>query len=503
MRLGLDISIQTFAEVFYMSQASLKIQSMNALIWKLLERGGNQLVQIVVQIVMARLLAPEQFGALAIILVFVNLGNVLVQSGLPTAIVQTPRLGDKDASTAFWLSFSTSSVLYFLIFALAPVIATAYGMLYLIWPLRALSLVLLINALNSVQIALIQRAMEFRKIFNATMWSVVVSAAIGIVSAISGAGLWALVLQQLSFQIVNCLAHFAQLDWRPRFEFDSRRAKVLFGFGWKLLISGILDQGYQSLSDLIIGMQFNASNLGLVSQGKKYPAAVGSLLDGAIQPVMLSAVSKSQGDIARVKSMVRRALKTSCFLIVPSMTLFAVVARPLVSLLLGEKWLSCVPFLQMYCVIYMLLPIHTTNLQALNGLGRSDLFLKLELIKKAIGLINLLIMAFVFQNIYLMVFSYIFTGLISTFINAAPNKRVIGYSYLEQIKDIVPSSLLSLIAGFLSLCVAYFDLSSILTIILEALVMTSVYLGLSKMLHLEAFEYLVNSARDFLGVKRR
>ena len=207
-------------------------------------------------------------------------------------------------------------------------------------------------------------------------------------------------------------------------------------------MSGILDQGYRSLSDLIIGKQFSASNLGLVSQGKKYPNALGSMLDGAIQPVMLSAVSRLQSDAEQVKRLVRRALKTSTFLIVPSMTLFAACAEPVVRILLGEQWLPAVPFLQMYCVIYMLLPIHTTNLQALNGMGRSDLFLKLELIKKAYGLANLLIMAFVFQSVYLMVGSYILTGVVSTFVNACPNKRVIGYSYLEQVRDICPAFLL-------------------------------------------------------------
>lgn len=486
-----------------MPQSSLKKQSMSAFVWKLLERAGNQLVQIVVQIVMARLLAPEQFGALAIILVFVNLGNVFVQSGLPTAIIQTPRLESSDASTAFWLSLSISVVLYILIFAFAPVVAGVYGMPYLVWPLRTLTLILVINALNSVQVALIQRSMEFRKIFNATMWSVLVSATVGISSAFAGAGLWALVLQQLSFQIVNCFAHFVQLSWRPRFEFSVNRAKVLFGFGWKLLASGILDQGYQSLSDLIIGGQFNPSNLGLVSQGKKYPAAVGSLLDGAIQPVMLSAVSKTQMDLDKVKSIVRRALKMSCFCIVPSMTLFAIAARPLISLFLGDKWLSCVPFLQMYCVVYMLLPIHTTNLQALNGLGRSDLFLRLELIKKAIGLINLFVMAFVFHNIYLIVFSYIFTGILSTFINASPNKWVIGYSYAEQLRDIAPAFIISFVSGLCAYSVVFLNVSSILTIVLEMFVMALVYLGLSKLLHFEAFDYLVITARDYLGAKRK
>lgn len=484
-------------------ESKLKKRTVSSLLWKFLEKGGRAVVELAVQIAMARLLTPEEFGAVAIMLVFVNIGNVVVQSGLNTSLVQAGEVDIVDLSTVFWLSFGSSSILVAAVFVAAPAIAAFYAMPHIVWPLRVLGLLLLLTAFNSVQVALVQRNLQFRKVFNATIVAVLISGVLGVGAALADAGLWALVVQQLVYQVVNCLVMGLQVKWFPRFVFDRSKARKHFCYGWKLLVSGLLDQGYQSLSDLIIGKQFNAVSLGLVSQGKKYPQAVGNMLDGAIQPVMLSAVSRLQSDVIQVKRVVRRALKTSTFLIVPSMTFFAVAANPIVELLLGVKWLSCVPFLQMYCVIYMLLPIHTANLQALNGLGRSDLFLKLELIKKMIGLINLLVMALVFQNIYLMVFSYIFTALISTFINAAPNKRVIDYSYLEQIKDIAPAFLLSFIAGVFSLCVAHFNLPSIFTIFFEALVMASVYIGLSSFLHLEAFEYLINTTRDFLGAKRQ
>lgn len=294
-----------------------------------------------------------------------------------------------------------------------------------------------------------------------------------------------------------------QVKWRPDFVFKPDRARQLFSFSWKLLVSGILDQGYQSLSDLIIGKQFSASSLGLVSQGKKYPQAVGNMLDGAIQPVMLSAVSRVQADVPYVKRLVRRALKTSTFLIVPSMTLFAAAAEPIVGILLGRKWLSCVPFLQMYCFIYALLPIHTTNLQALNGMGRSDLFLKLELIKKAYGIFFILFAAFVLKDVYLMVAMYMITGVISTFVNAYPNKRVIGYSYSEQLRDIAPAFAISAIAGGLALFCGSYIVSPGLQILVETTVMTIAYLGIAGIFKLEAFEYLITTIRDFFGAKRR
>ncbi len=486
-----------------MSEDGLKSQTVSSLIWKLLERGGNQIIQLAVQIVLARILIPEDFGALAIMLVFVNIGNAIVQSGLNTAIVQAPEIDEGDFSTVFWMSFVISIILYFGIFIFAPAVATFYSMPAIVWPLRVLCLILPFGAFNSVQIAIVQRRLQFRKIFIATMFAVVSSAIFGIGLAAAGSGIWALVVQQLVYQAVSCVVMAFQVRWRPRFVFVASRASRLFSFGWKLLASGLLEQVYESLSDLIIGKQFSATSLGLVSQGKKYPAALGSMLDGAIQPVMLSAVSRVQADVYYVKRLVRRALKTSTFLIVPSMTLFAVAAKPIVGILLGEKWLPCVPFLQVYCFIYALLPIHTTNLQALNGMGRSDLFLKLELIKKAYGICFILFAAFIFKDIYLMVSMYMITGIISTFVNAYPNKRVIGYSYSEQIRDIAPAFVISAIAGGLALFCGSFVASPELQILVEVAFMAITYFGIAGIFKLEAFEYLINTARDFLGAKRR
>ena len=471
--------------------------------WKLLERGGNQSIQLVVQIVMARMLTPKEFGALAIMLVFINIGNVIVTSGMSTALVQSEEVDNSDFSTVFWMSLGASTVLFAALFVVAPTLSTFYDMPAIVSALRVLGIIFLITAFNSVQVAIVQREMQFRKVFNATIVSVLVSGVIGIAAALMGAGLWALILQQLVYQLTNCFVLGLQVKWFPSFVFESAKAWRLFSYGWKLLISGLLDQGYQSLSDLIIGKQFSASSLGLVSQGKKYPQAVGSMLDGAIQPVMLSAVSRVQKDVSQVKRLVRRALKTSTFLIVPSMTLFAVAAESIVGLLLGEKWLPCVPFLQMYCFIYALLPIHTTNLQALNGMGRSDLFLKLELIKKAYGLCFILFAAFVMRDVYLMVAMYMITDIISTFVNAYPNKQVIGYSYSEQIRDIAPAFMISAIAGGLALFCGSFVASPGLQILTEVAVMAINYFGIASIFKLEAFEYLINTARDFLGAKRR
>ena len=392
------------------------------MLWKLLERGGYAFVQLLVQIVMARLLAPDEFGALAIMLVFANLGNVVVQSGLNTALIQMPDVDDGDYSTVFWMSFAASVVLYLIIFFAAPAIADFYSMPSVVWPLRALSLILVSGALNSVQVAKVTRDMQMAKMFRATMVAVVISAVLGIASAACGMGLWALVVQQVSYQFANCLVLLVTVDWRPRFVFRGARAAGFFLVWLQVASFGFAWQGYESLADLIIGKQFSSVQLGLVSQGKKYPQAIGQMLDGAIQPVMLSAVSHVQHDQDRVKRLVRRALKTSTFLIVPT-TAFACCAPALVPVLLGPQWAEAVPFMQIYCFVYALLPIHSTNLQALNGMGNKSrtLFLRLEIIKKGYGLAVLLFCAFVVRDVRLLVASYLFTGVISTFVNAWPN----------------------------------------------------------------------------------
>ena len=480
------------------SNNKFKKSVVSSLAWKMLEKGGRSAIELIIQIIMARLLAPDVFGALAILLVFVNVGNVIVQSGLNTALVQSPKVDDKDCSTVLWLSVGISLVLYAVIFVCAPYIALFYCMPFIEWPLRALGIVLVINSFNAVQVAIVQRELDFRKVFHATIISVVVSGLLGIACAIMGGGLWALTIQQVSYQLTSCIVLAFQVKWMPRFVFDASRAWKLFSFGWKLLVSGLLEQVYQSLSDLIIGKQFTPVSLGLVSQGKKYPQAIGSLLDGAIQPVMLSAVSRVQGDSAYAKRLVRRALKTSTYLIAPSMTLFAVIAEPLVRTLLGEQWLPCVPFLQMYCFTYALLPIHTSNLQALNGMGCSDLFLKLEVIKKAYGVTNVLIFAFIVQDVYLLVGSYMLTGIVSTFINAWPNRKIIGYSYLEQMRDICPAFLLSVVSALPALGVGMLALPDAAIILLQAVVMVACYLGLSRALKVEALSYLLDTAKELV-----
>ncbi len=474
--------------------STLKDRTISSLFWKFLERGGNSVAMLVMQIVLARLLTPDDFGVLAIMLVFINISLVLVQSGLGTALIQAKKIDDMDCSTVFWLSMGVSLVLYVLIFACAPAIASFYHAEGIEAPLRIFALILFLYALSSVQIAKVTRDLELRKTFVATLASILASGIIGVAVALGGGGVWALVLQQVVFQFVTCLVLAFQVSWHPRMVFSLERAKVLFGFSWKLLVSGLLDTGYISLTSLIIG-KFSKTELGYVSQGEKYPQGLGVLLDGTIQPVMLSAISRVQHDLVSVKEITRRAIKTSSFLVVPTMGALALMASPLISLLLGDQWLPSTIFMQMFCLVYALRPIHTANLQAINGMGRSDIFLKLEIIKDVIGVGIICFAAFIIQDVFAIVAGMVVSNIITAFVNALPNKKLIGYSYRAQLRDICPSFALTIVAMLVCWPLGLLEFSSFALIALQCVLFMVVYIGLAKLLKIEALEYLITTMR--------
>jgi O-antigen/teichoic acid export membrane protein len=316
-----------------------------------------------------------------------------------------------------------------------------------------------------------------------------------------GFGVWALVAQQITNLLLITVILWFTVKWRPRLLFSVERVKGLFSYGWKLLVSVLIDMLYRNLRSLIIGKMFNAEMLGFYNRGEQFPALIVTNINGAIQSVMLPALASQQDNRQRVKDMVRRSIVTSSFILFPMMVGVAVIAKPLVKILLTEKWLPCVPFLQIYCVSYALWPIHTANLQAINALGRSDIFLKLEIIKKILGLAILGVT--VFYGVYAIAFGGIVVGLIATIINAYPNAKLLNYSYKEQWKDIVPSLLLSLVMGVVVYSVQLFGMTEWPILIVQGFVGIILYVGMAKIFKLECFTYLLLTCKDILKNRDR
>mgnify|MGYP001448924290 CR=1 FL=1 len=478
-----------------MPEDNLKTSVLSSLFWKSLERGGVSGVQFIVQIILARLLFPEDYGIIALIVVFISISQTFVQSGLGTALIQKKEVTDEDYSSVFYLTLVVALVFYGILFLAAPFIAAFYNQPLITPVLRVLGLTLFFGAVNSIQNAVISRNFQFRKLFISSLGAVLLSGVVGTSMACAGYGVWALVGQQLTSIIALCAIMWLTVTWRPRLLFSPTRVKELFSFGWKLLLSGLLDVTYNNLSSLVIGRLYPVSMLGYYTKGQEFPNVLVSNINNSIQAVMFPAYARCQDNRALVKQIMRRALLTSSFLVFPAMAGLAAVAEPLVTLLLTEKWLVAVPFLQIFCAVYALWPIHTANLQAINALGRSDIFLKLEILKKVVGLSVLAVTIPI--GIYAMALGMVVTGIIATLINSYPNKLLLDYSFTEQWKDLVPALILSLIMCGVAYSILFLDLSVWATLILQILVGVVVYVGLAWVLGLESLTYVMNTAREY------
>lgn len=469
---------------------------MSSLIWKLLERGGTQGVQFVVQIIIARLLMPEDYGIISIVMIFVSIANVFIQSGFSTALIQKKNVDELDYSSVFYVSLLSSIGLYIIIFISSPYIAQFYNNSLVSPVLRVLALTLFFGVFNSIQNAKIARNLEFKKLFLSSIAGTLISGFIGLVAAYKGLGVWALVLQQLLNQAIITAILWFTVDWKPKAIFSLTRVKKLFSFGSKLLLSSLIDTVDREIRSLIIGRIYSPAILGYFNRGKQFPQFIVGNIDGSIQSVMLPTLSQEQDNIPRVKEMVRRSIVTSSYLVFPMMIGLAVIAEPLVIILLTEKWLPSVPFIQIFCLSFSLWPIHSANLQAINALGRSDIFLKLEVLKKILGLIILLIsLKF---GVYGIALGSLFSGIISSIINVKPNAKLLNYNYVEQWRDIVPSLVLSLLMGAIISVVKWLPISAFLMITLQIALGIFVYVLLSYIFKLESYHYLINTIGKLL-----
>lgn len=484
-----------FGESIVMSERVTKKTVISSLIWKFLERGGVQGVQFVLSIILARLVTPDDYGVIALILVFTQIANVFVQSGFNTALIQKKDSDETDFSSIFYFSLLVAVICYGILFFAAPYIAQFYNQAILSPVVRLISCTLFFGAVNSVQSAYVSKHMQFKRFFYSSVGAVVGSGIIGVVLAYRGFGVWALVWQQLVRDILICLILWFTVKWRPKWLFSLKRVKNLFGFGWKLLCSSLLDTVFRNVYSLVIGRIYSSSQLGLYNRGHQFPQVIATNLDGSIQSVMLPTLSAHNDNVAEVKRLARRSISSSAYLLMPCMFGLASVSPPLVELLLTEKWLGCVPFLQMACISYALYPIHTANLTAINALGRSDIFLKLEIIKKSVTVVNLLIT--VPLGIYAMAIGQVICGFISTFINSYPNKKLMGYSYLEQWRDIFPSFALSILMGALVFPLQYLPVATGLCLVIQIIAGVAIYILLSKLFKLESFSYLLSTIKGF------
>ena len=461
-----------------------------------MERCGAQGVTLLVSIVLARILDPEVYGTLALITVFTTILQAFVDSGLGNALIQKKDADDLDFSSVFYFNMAVCLVLYAGMFLAAPLIANWYNKPELIWPIRVLSLTLVISGVKNIQQAYVSRNMMFKKFFFATLGGTIGAAALGIFLAYRGYGVWALVAQHLFNLTVDTLILWITVKWRPKRMFSWQRLKGLLSYGWKLLVARLIDTGYTQMRSLIIGKKYSSEDLAFYNRGHQFPNMLTNNVNDSIDSVLFPSLSQEQSSRENVKSMSRRAIMTSTYLMMPIMFGLAACATPLVRLLLTEKWLPCVPFLYLFCFTYSFLPLHTANLNAIKALGRSDVFLKLEIMKKVLGLA--LILATMWISPFAMALGAVASSLTNQVINSWPNKKLLNYSYPEQLRDLMPSFLLSAAMAGVIFCVQLLGLPDWLTLLIQIPLGIALYLGGSVLFRLQSFVYVRDLAKGFL-----
>ena len=465
-------------------------------LWRFAERCGAQLVSFVVSIVLARILAPEDYGTIALVTVFTAILQVFVDSGLGTALIQKKDADDLDFSSVFYFNFAMCLVLYSGMFIAAPYIAIFYEDMTLTPVIRVLSLTIVISGVKGIQQAYVSRNMLFKKFFFSTIGGTIFSAFLGIGLAFSGYGVWALVAQQLSNTMIDTLILWITVKWKPKKEFSWKRLRTLFSYGWKLLVSSLLDTVYNNLRNLIIGKMYSSADLAYYNQGDKFPKIIVTNINTSIDSVLLPTMSNEQDDRNRIKSMTRRAIKTSTYVMAPLMMGLAFCAESIVKIVLTDKWLPCVPFLRLFCITYMFWPVHTANLNAIKAMGRSDWFLKLEIVKKIVGLFFLL--SSMWFGVMAIAYSLLLSSILSQIINAWPNRQLLGYGYLEQVRDFAPGILLAIGMGICVYFIGFLPLPTIVTLLIQIIIGSVIYIGASALLKLEEFEYILGMAKSFL-----
>ena len=468
----------------------------NNFIWRFAERCGAQAVTLIVSIVLARILTPGDFGTVSLVMVFTTIMQVFVDSGLGTALIQKKDADDLDFSSVFYFNFAVCLILYAVMFMAAPLIAGFYNDTSLILIIRVISLTIIISGVKGIQQSYVSRNMLFKRFFFATLGGTIFSAFLGIGMAYAGCGVWSIVAQQLSNTAIDTLILWVTVKWRPKKLFSWKRLKGLLSYGWKLLISSLLDTVYNNLRNLSIGKIYTSADLAYYNQGDKFPKVIVTNINASIDSVLLPSMAGEQDHRDRVKSMTRRAIKTSTYIMAPLMMGLMFCAEPVVKLLLTDKWLPCVPYLRIFCFTYMFWPIHTANLNAIKAMGRSDLFLKLEIVKKIMGLTLLLLTMRI--SVMAMAYSLIVSGICSQVINSWPNWKLLNYNYFEQLRDILPSIIIALIMGIIVYFVGFLRLPTIVILLIQVLTGAAIYIGVSALLHLEEFEYLFEMVKSFL-----
>ncbi|MDO6390226.1 lipopolysaccharide biosynthesis protein [Pontibacter sp. BT731] len=424
---------------------SLKQKTLSALFWTFSQQFGVQFINFFVSVLLARSLMPAEFGLIGMLSIFIGIGSSLIDSGLTSSLIRTPQPDERDYSTVFFINLVSSIIIYIILFFSSPYIAAFYEQPILESIVQIYTLSFIINAFASVQRTKLTKEMNFKIQMTIQIPSIICSGCIGVALAYTGYGVWSLVFMNLFQSLISTIQLWVRSGWYPSLIFDIEKFKYHFNFGYKLTLSGILDTVYSNIYNLIIGKFFSAAQLGFYTRAQSLKMLPVKNISSALNKVTYPLFSSIQNDNIKLKEVYRRLMQQVVFWLAPTMIYLAVVAEPLFRVLIGEKWMPAVPYFQILCAVGIMYPIHSYNLNILNVKGRSDLHLKLEIIKKII--ITIGIACAIPFGIYGLLYFQLISSSVSLFINSWYSGKLINYPIIDQFKDLIPEIIIALVTG--------------------------------------------------------
>lgn len=475
-----------------MNSDNLKKKAFSGMIWKFLERICAQMVSLIVSIILARILMPNDYSVVSIVTIFFAFCNVFISGGLNTALIQKKDADAEDYSTVLHTSMLIALILYIIMFFSAPAIANLYDKQILVPVIRIMSLTFFINAFKSILSAYTSSNLQFRKFFFSTIIGTVVSAFVGIYMAVNGYGVWALVAQQITNSFLDTLILYFSTKYKILFKFSFKKLKSLFNYGWKIFVSSIISVIYDQINPLIVGIKYTANDLAYYNKGQNYPGLINSTISDTLQSVLFPIMSKVQDDKEVVLNVTRKYIKTASYIIFPMMIGLFSVSDVFVEVVLTEKWLPIVPYIQIFCFSYMLNIIQVGNLQAIKAIGRSDITLILEIVKKSFYFIIIVIFVFISKSPIVLALSSVVCTIFATLVNTYPNRKLLGYKYRYQLNDLLPNLIISILMGISVYFVKYIEMSKVLLLLLQVFIGIFVYILLSIITKNENLYYLID-----------
>lgn len=479
-----------------MAEQSLKDKTVKGTFWSAADAFIGQGVTFIVGIILARILSPEEYGLIGIVTIFTTVMLGVVDSGFSNALIRKVKVTEDDYSTLFYFNLLVSILMFALLFVVAPWIAQFFERPQLISLTRVMGLLLIFQALSIVQYTILSRNVDFKTKTKASVISAIISGIVGIAMAYTGFGVWALVAQQLARQLLYSVCLWILNKWWPKLRFSVESFKYMWGFGWKLLLSGLLDKIWSQLYQTVVGKFYNPATLGQYTRAKEYAGIFSTNLTNIIQRVSYPVLSQVQDDKERMVGGYRKIIKTTMFVTAVIMISMGAVAEPLIYCLIGPQWGEAASYLPLICVSMSLFPLHSINLNMLQIQGRTDIFLYLEIVKKIIAIVPICLGIFV--SIYWMLIGSIFVGVANFFLNSYYSGKELGYSSWTQMLDVAPSYGVAFFIAISVYFIKFLPLNNWIILALQFFVGFVVMVVVCELTNLQEYKDVKNICREYI-----